>query len=412
MGDKVAAIRDRGIALQLDDRTDAEVMDMKIDHLVVLKEYEKAHRKIEEAISMYPGNIRFKTKLARVYYHLGDLDSARVKFDEGVRVGASDGEAYGARAEFRLKTGDPLNATQDFTKSLEENDVNPHTYVGRGESFLMTGKYEPAWEDLNKALTFDGKLKKALLLRALASERRGNTSSALQDYATILALLTEKRDIRTFKDLMAEESDEDHKYYFFEAHMKSGIICTKQRDFAGAIQHYNEVLKVKPRSFKALLHRGLAFHSHGYHDSGISDYTNALVIEPGHTTALQNRARAYAFQKHWTLAISDIEGIRGADRDAESWALLAKCYSMIDHRTSALEAVNTSLQLDGLSIHALVRSSHPCPLVAPYLICTCCQRSRMQLLHLLVVHCWVSQRFFEILIEIMMMCVLCDETCR
>jgi tetratricopeptide (TPR) repeat protein len=126
------------------------------------------------------------------------------------------------------------------------------------------------------------------------------------------------------------------------------------RDFLGAIEHYNHVLKVNRKSFQALLHRGIAFHSHGYHESAIGDYNRALALNPANSIVLQNRAKAFAAQKEWNRAIADIDAIKESERDAGVFALLSSCYSATSQKENALKAIDASLQLDGLSLHALV----------------------------------------------------------
>lgn len=226
----------------------------------------------------------------------------------------------------------------------------------------MTKRSDKAVEDLDKALTLYGHGdKRALLVRARALELNGDTAGALRDYALILELLdTEQTKVpTTVKGLFANNSKDERQFYFFEAHMKSGLLCTKRRDFAGAIKHYNHVLKVKPQCVQALLHRGIAYHSHGYHESGQQDYTRALAAESGHAIVLQNRAKAFASQRNWKRAIHDMEGIPEADRDAAVWQLLATCYFQNEQREAALKAINAALQLDNLSLTALVDLEPP-----------------------------------------------------
>lgn len=185
-------------------------------------------------------------------------------------------------------------------------------------------------------------------------ETRGNCAEALNDYASILALLQEPQHVNSLMDLLTQETKEERDVYFFEAHMKSGLLCTKRRIFSNAIEHYNHVLKMKPDCVMALLHRGVAWHSHGYHESGIADYSKALTLQPAHRIVLQNRAKAFAFQKNWKRAISDLVAISENERDAEVWSLLATCYSMTEQKESAIRAINFSLDLDGLSLQALI----------------------------------------------------------
>jgi len=362
MGDKAGATRDRQIALQLDTRNDPDVIEMKIEYLVSKEDYEKALVMVHDAIAAHPQHHHFKTVEAQLYFYTGDLDTARTKFNQCVRTGTADSETYRARAEFFQHTGEYGAAVNEYGQALELDSENPSTYVGRGEALLMTKRSDKAVEDLDKALTLYGHGdKRALLVRARALELNGDTAGALRDYALILELLdTEQTKVpTTVKGLFANNSKDERQFYFFEAHMKSGLLCTKRRDFAGAIKHYNHVLKVKPQCVQALLHRGIAYHSHGYHESGQQDYTRALAAESGHAIVLQNRAKAFASQRNWKRAIHDMEGIPEADRDAAVWQLLATCYFQNEQREAALKAINAALQLDNLSLTALVDLEPP-----------------------------------------------------
>ena len=370
MGDRASATRDRQTALQLDTRTDPDIIELKIEHLVSKEEYDQGLAVLRDAMAANPNHHHFKTLEAQLLFYKGDLDGARAKFDDCVRSGTANSETYRARALFLQHTGDHETAVNQYSQALETDSENASIYVGRGEALLMTRRSNQAVEDLDKALAINGHpehgdnsalIIRALHLRAMALEVDGNTAGALQDYALILELVAAEKTkvLRTMKDLAAESSKDERQFYFFEAHMKSGLLCTKRRDFAGAIDHYNHVLKVKPQCVQALLHRGVAYHSHGYHDSGIHDYTRALALEPENSIVLQNRAQAWACQRNWRKAISDIEAIPEGNRDVEVWSLLATCYFQNAQKEAALKAINAALQLDNLSLTALVNPPPP-----------------------------------------------------
>jgi len=121
----------------------------------------------------HPNHPYFKTLLAKVHYLMGDIDAAKVKYDEGCRIGTADSRVYGGRGEFRLKTGTHSKykrscasdncrfanaltfenactghlpeAVADYTMAIKLLDRSTkHTkgslYTGRGEARLKTGQ--------------------------------------------------------------------------------------------------------------------------------------------------------------------------------------------------------------------------------------------------------------------------------
>jgi tetratricopeptide (TPR) repeat protein len=361
LGQKAAALRDWQAALHLDTRDDPSVLENKINDLLISKQFSHALSKIQEAIANDPSNVRFRLLLARLHQSLEHDDEAESAFNQAVEVGADDANAYHGRGEFRLKKGEVSEAVDDFTKAIEIDGSLVGSLVGRCEGLILMERTAPAWRDLDAIFRVEHKNKRALLLRAMVQEKEGKIERALKDYAAIISVVRTPKEIRTMPDLLAQDTDEKERiYYLFEAHMKSGLLCTKLRDFAGAIEHYNHVIQMKPSCFKALLHRGIAFHSHGYYDSAMSDYNRALTVEPGNALVLQNRAKAYVSQKKWRRAQADLELIKHDQRSAEVWSLLATCFSAIDENEAALKAINASLHLDGISLQALVQSLLPC----------------------------------------------------
>ena len=355
LGERKAALKDRQCALKLDQRDNAEVLEVKITDCLMAKRNVEALAKIQEAMKLHPENAHFKILQARLFHTLGRDTEAKTEFDAIVNRHSDEAEVFEARAEFLLDRLEFSHAIDDFERCIDIDPFRSSAHAGRGDAKLKLNRTSSAHHDLNFALQQDPENLRALSLSALALERDGDSSGALRTYARILSLVEKPKEIRTMQDLVMQEALEvERKWYSFEAHIKSGILHTKRRDYAGAIEHYNYVLKIEPRCFKALLHRGVAFHSHGYHESAISDYDRALAVEPGNSTVLRNRAKAFAFQRKWKQAVADIEGIKDEERDTQVFTLLASCYCMMHDPESALVAINQSLQMDGLSLNSLI----------------------------------------------------------
>ena len=355
LGERKAALKDRQCALKLDQRANAEVLEVKITDCLMAKRNVEALAKIQEAMKLHPENAHFKILQARLFHTLGRDKEAKREFDAIVNRHSDEAEVFEARAEFLLDRLEFSHAIDDFERCIDIDPFRSNAHAGRGDAKLKLNRTSSAHNDLNFALQQDPENLRALSLSALALERDGDSSGALRTYARILSLVEKPKEIRTMQDLVMQEALEvERKWYSFEAHIKSGILHTKRRDYAGAIEHYNYVLKIEPRCFKALLHRGVAFHSHGYHESAISDYDRALAVEPGNSTVLRNRAKAFAFQRKWKQAVADIEGIKDEERDTQVFTLLASCYCMMHDPESALVAINQALQMDGLSLNSLI----------------------------------------------------------
>lgn len=75
------------------------------------------------------------------------------------------------------------------------------------------------------------------------------------------------------------------------------IACRQQNDLRGAIENYNNALRIDRESAVLYNNRGVAWFKKEEFDQAISDFNRALKIEPDLGVALYNRGKAWRAKK-------------------------------------------------------------------------------------------------------------------
>jgi uncharacterized protein (TIGR02145 family) len=89
-----------------------------------------------------------------------------------------------------------------------------------------------------------------------------------------------------------------------EYHLK-GIEAMKKKEYDKAISEFNEAIRLDPKFFKAYTMRGFAYYFKKDYDKAISDCSEAIRLDPKFETAYNIRGDAYYEKKEYDKAISD-----------------------------------------------------------------------------------------------------------
>jgi len=84
-----------------------------------------------------------------------------------------------------------------------------------------------------------------------------------------------------------------------------GVAYDDKGQFDLAITDYNQAIRLEPNSADAFNNRGNAYNRKGQLDLAIADYNQAIRLEPNLATAFSNRGAAYHSQGQEDLAIAD-----------------------------------------------------------------------------------------------------------
>lgn len=192
-------------------------------------------------------------------------------------------QEYFAEGAKKGKAGEYAAAVIEFTKSLDLVK-NANTYVLRANAFLLMKNYGAAQVDATEALKMQPAYLKAYLVRGIARYEGGNRDGA-------------RADLEVYLDQDRTEA---------EAFNYMAAICYMSNDFKGALENYNEVVRINPKYKDIYSNRGMMRHQLGDYKGAILDYGEALKINPQDLAALSNRGAAYMMMDEMDNAMTDL----------------------------------------------------------------------------------------------------------
>jgi serine/threonine protein kinase/tetratricopeptide (TPR) repeat protein len=103
-----------------------------------------------------------------------------------------------------------------------------------------------------------------------------------------------------------------------ETFMERGRAAYERKDYDQAITDFNQAIKLDPKFAKAFSNRGNAYMEKDQVDKALADYSRAIELDPKFAIAYNNRGNAYSKQKDYDRAIADYtQAIRFAPQLAQ-----------------------------------------------------------------------------------------------
>ncbi len=332
---QLAAANNRAKAIELFEKGEKALAN---------KEYFKAQAHYTEALRLDPkyADAYHSRAIAREY--LGESAKALTDFNIYCDLRPEDSEGHFNRAVLRFEAKQYLPARQDFLKLLtmptsketgtiyysQEKFGNETTkistaqtglkdriynYLGQCETHLK--RYPQAIKWLDSAIALSPTTALYYVNRGVAKFEHGDKAGAAADYETALkydpdnSLATHNLahikslggDKEAAEKLLAESIEKNSKLPYPRA--ERAYQRMQNNDFKGALEDYNEVVRLEPNEPENYINRGLVKEKLNDHAGALADYSHAIKLDEKNPKAWVCRGNVVSKLSNFKEAIED-----------------------------------------------------------------------------------------------------------
>jgi tetratricopeptide (TPR) repeat protein len=169
-----------------------------------------------------------------------------------------------------LEKGDADSAVKLFSKLLEKmNPDDPQARLvrlARSKAYIAQGRLKVAWKEINRTLASDGTEGEAqataLHLRGCIHSRRNRNKAAFRDFTGAIKVVHDNMRLRS------------------ESFAHRGVIRTRLGEYDEAVSDFNQAIRLNPDSSYAYAGRGLANLRKNRIEKARGDARKALAMDP------------------------------------------------------------------------------------------------------------------------------------
>ena len=247
----------------------------------LLGDYERAVQHFSRDIEKEPANlISHYIARASCYLMMGQKERAVPDIERALKIEPNHAYALELRGEVYALEKNYDAAMELFSRVQTINSHWAVPYFDRASVMLDRKEFQPALDELNKAVSSQGRMPLFYLVRSLAYFRLGDLESAHKDQGLAVQLSPVDTLVMADINLMLYEGNLDWA-----------------QDF------YSRVLAKNPRDALALHGRADACRMNDEHDLAIGFYTRAIEIDPREPRLYLGRGKSY-------LKINEVEKAR------------------------------------------------------------------------------------------------------
>lgn len=286
-------------------------------------DYQLAIRDYNRILQLNPNdNIAYR-QLGEIHYRLRDYQIAIQNYDRALRIYPTDGETYLQRGNARQELGDFKGAIEDYEQAIRI-DYN-------GSSYLLGTKYQDAYlrlhgnksslenlrQDYDRALRSNPKNIDAYWRRGEARYLLRDNRGALQDYNQALRLRPDAK-----------------------GYLKRAYIYILQRNFQAALHDYNQALMLNPQDINIYLSRAGVRQEWETKDfqGAIGDLKKVLAINPEAVGIYLKLGSIRESDREQQQAIADYSKVLSFNpHDWQAYNYRARLYSELGNYQKAIQ---------------------------------------------------------------------------
>lgn len=214
------------------------------------------------------------------------------------------------RANAFKDKSDFTNALTDYNKAIELSPSSARAFLGRGQTYLGLNQYEKALEDLNKSIAFNPDLNEAYASRGEARVKlQSDFQAALTDFDRAIALGYNNPNLYRYRGQAYFRLNQRNQAV--EAYLKASEIPTGNVELTSEassirIAALDEAIDFGLSDGRLYQQRGTLYRLRGSYNSAITDFTEAIRLNPQQASAFEERADAYYAGGMCTRAEDDL----------------------------------------------------------------------------------------------------------
>jgi tetratricopeptide (TPR) repeat protein len=307
------------------------------------KEYFRAQAHYTEAIRLDPKYADAYRSRAVAREHLGEAAKALTDFNIYVDLRPEDSEGLFNRALLRFEAKQWLPARQDFLKLLKmpppketgaiyysqektgsgvkiitaQTGLKDYMYFYLGQIETHLKRYPIAIQWLDSAIALSPNTAAYYVTRGIARFKRGDQAGAALDYEQALridpdyslaihnlaALRSLEGDGDSSEKLLTESIEKNENLPYPRA--ERGYQRLQKGDLKGALDDYNEVIRLEPQDPENYLNRCVVKEKMQDHAGALADYSHALKLDEKNPKAWACRGNIVSKLGNYKEAIED-----------------------------------------------------------------------------------------------------------
>ena len=333
-------------------------------------EVPQAIEALSQAIAINPSDTRLFRMRADVYAIAGELANAQADFSSAILTDPENAELHNIRGYFLMTHGVNTDAIADFTTAIELDPSLTAAWNNRGLVYLHQGEYEKSVKQFHAAVDCDSEYVDGWNNLGFAYMKLGSLDKALPKIDRALTLnpdyiagwnnrgliLLEAKDYEaacTAFSKAIELADLDPRWYSHRqfALQKLGRFDDAAADqqtivWIGRVTELTQNLNRDKQDTARWIARGDCLADGERFDAAISDYTNALKLEPDNVDALNARAGVYAATGELKKAMDDCEVSIMKEPTFEALSIRGDAWLAMDNLDQAIQDFEAAQRLD------------------------------------------------------------------
>ncbi len=273
-------------AIQTDPNS-VEALQLRAAVHVEQGELDKAIADFELLLKQNPENVAIHQALATTYAGTKQLDKALEYLGKAIELAPENALNFAMRAEIYEAQEKHDEALEDLGQALKIQPNNPAALLARARLHYFKDNLEAARADIDRLLQERPGFGQGILMRSMIEAAGGDFQKAIADLQTILR---------------ADPTN-------VELQLQLAAFYVADQRPRKAIQVLTGVIIADETNWRALRTRADALLSVGKHAEAITDYNNALKLQPDDDGILNNLA--------WVLATSPKDEVRDGKRAIE-----------------------------------------------------------------------------------------------